>query len=708
MATTSLGRLTLDLVAQIAGFEQGMDKAARITDKRSKEMVASAKKLGKEMGLALSAIGGVALAGFTKYVQNTIEAEKVQAQLAARIRDTGGAAQRSVEQLNAHADALQRATTFDDEAIGSVQAMLLTFKEIQGVNFDDATAAVLDLSTAMGTDAQSAALQLGKALNDPVKGLSALGRAGVQFSESQKKLIKDMVEAGDVAGAQRVILAELEGQMGTAAEAARNTLGGALQGLQNNFDNLLEGDTDGAGLKGTVDAINDLSDSLNDPSLKSGIDTLAGGFLRIGANAIEAAANFGGFLSGLNKVLANAGVVPGDDIKQLEARRKAIAERGADSVIGRLFPDAVKEELAKIDKEIAAFPFRNVVGSVSGAQTPRPRSGGGDEDGKKGRERKARELPDFAKDAADELRRMVDLEADARKAFDAMAASLSGPLQEAMYQYGQDQERLNELARAGAIDSESLAKAQADLRKEHEANVKAINAQLTPAQEYIEALKEENTYLLANEEGQLRMTAARYAGADATKAQIDEAYELLRVNEQLAESTRNWDELNSNISDGLFDIISGAESAGDAVENFLDRLNAQILSNITDDWAKSLTDFFKGFASGQSGGGSSGAGFWASILGAFGFGGQRASGGDVLPNRFYEVGEQDRPELLMARNGKQYLIPGNQGQIVPMGSSNRSVSVTQVFPGVVMADRRSDSQRAAEAGRKIRMAARNG
>ena len=70
--------------------------------------------------------------------------------------------------------------------------------------------AVLNFSVALGTDAESAAIQMGKALNDPILGISALGRAGVQFTESQKEMIATLVESGDVVGAQSIILAEFD------------------------------------------------------------------------------------------------------------------------------------------------------------------------------------------------------------------------------------------------------------------------------------------------------------------------------------------------------------------------------------------------------------------------------------------------------------------------------------------------------------------
>jgi hypothetical protein len=61
----------------------------------------------------------------------------------------------------------------------------------------------------MGTDMKGAAIQVGKALQDPVHGISALRRVGVNFNESQVETIKKLVETGQAAKAQGLILAEL-------------------------------------------------------------------------------------------------------------------------------------------------------------------------------------------------------------------------------------------------------------------------------------------------------------------------------------------------------------------------------------------------------------------------------------------------------------------------------------------------------------------
>jgi|GEM_PF-1576798 len=232
---------TLVLGADTRGLGKGrrdMDDFASGAERTETRTSAAMKRIGAAAG-ALAAGLATALS-FQKFISATVVTEKAQAQLASALRSTGGAAGKSIIQLNAHAVALQKVTNFGDEATNAMQGLLLTFTNIKGTQFDQATEAVLDLATAMGTDLNSAALQVGKALNDPVLGMTALARSGIQFTEAQKDAVKAMVETNNIVGAQTIILKELERQFGGSAEAARATLGGALAALGNAWGDLFE------------------------------------------------------------------------------------------------------------------------------------------------------------------------------------------------------------------------------------------------------------------------------------------------------------------------------------------------------------------------------------------------------------------------------------------------------------------------------------
>ena len=196
---------------------------------------------------AINAVGsGLSMLG--DFVGDSIkeaqEFQSVFAQTQAVIESTGMAAGFTADEMAGLASDLSAASgmsLFSDDAILGATNVLATFKEIKGTTFEDATQAILDVSQAMGTDLQSATIQVGKALNDPIGGISALSRVGIQFTDDQKAMIEGMVEAGDVAGAQAVILGELNSQFGGSAAAAVNTYAGQMKVLEEQFNDVKQG-----------------------------------------------------------------------------------------------------------------------------------------------------------------------------------------------------------------------------------------------------------------------------------------------------------------------------------------------------------------------------------------------------------------------------------------------------------------------------------
>lgn len=197
----------------------------------------------KEIGIgALRGIGELALdvgknalSGtfdfFKSAVQGSAEYQSALAQTKAVIASTGGAAGMTVSEMETLArnlSAVSGQSLFTDDQILSAQNVLATFTDIEGAQFGGATQAITNLSQAMGQDLKSSAVQIGKALNDPVQGITALQRVGVSFTEDQKKVVESLMETGDVAGAQQLILDELERQFGGSAAAAAQTFSGQM------------------------------------------------------------------------------------------------------------------------------------------------------------------------------------------------------------------------------------------------------------------------------------------------------------------------------------------------------------------------------------------------------------------------------------------------------------------------------------------------
>ena len=185
---------------------------------------------GNAMVTGLNMIKGA----ITGAIQDAQDYEVLLNKTAAVIKSTGNIAGISVASLKENASALEKISAVDENLILNGQNVIATFTNIRNVAgagndiFNQTTQAALDLSVALGQDMQSSAIQLGKALNDPIKGVSALQRVGVSFDASQKEMIKTMVEAGDTMGAQKIILAEMNKEFGGAAAAAGDTFAGAV------------------------------------------------------------------------------------------------------------------------------------------------------------------------------------------------------------------------------------------------------------------------------------------------------------------------------------------------------------------------------------------------------------------------------------------------------------------------------------------------
>lgn len=176
----------------------------------------------------------------SQFVTSAVESENAVAKLESVLKATGGAAGLTSQELQNMANELQKTTTFSDEAILSAESMLLTFRNIGEDTFPRATQAMLDMSQMFG-GLESSSVQLGKALNDPVAGISALQRVGITFSDTQKDMIKNFVEMGDIGSAQAIILKEIEQQVGGLSQAMGQTFAGQVEILKNKFDTLKEG-----------------------------------------------------------------------------------------------------------------------------------------------------------------------------------------------------------------------------------------------------------------------------------------------------------------------------------------------------------------------------------------------------------------------------------------------------------------------------------
>jgi phage-related protein len=269
------------------------------------------KKLaGVAAGIA-AAFSVRAIANFAKESVLAAEAaQTAQNRLEAVAKATGvfGAeTQKVTDRLGEFAKAQELRIGVDDKVIKGVQAQLLSFKQLSttadeaGGTFDRVTKAAFDMAAAGFGSAESNAIALGKAFEDPVKGLTALRRNGTTFTEEQQELIKSLVATGDVAGAQSIILGELESQYGGVAEATADA--SVKMGLA--LDNIKE--TAGAAL---LPVFADLVEGMM-PVLEIVGEELAAAFESLGPVLTEIVAQLPSLLKAFTPLIPVLGTIAG-------------------------------------------------------------------------------------------------------------------------------------------------------------------------------------------------------------------------------------------------------------------------------------------------------------------------------------------------------------------------------------------------------------
>lgn len=241
-------------------------RALRDTEKQTGRLSNTTRQLTRRV--AAVAAGYLSFQGVSRTLrtitENTLEQERVWRQLEAGIAATGGAAGRSLGQLQAMSAELQSTTTFANEQVEQVQAQMLAFRNISENVFDRTLRLVLDFAQTTGRDATQGVRTLALAINDPLQGMGRLSQAGISLNKELQETVRELVETGELTKAQNLLLDELTASFGGAAAAARDTFGGALQAIRNDFDDLLKFTGDMPELAAEIEAI---SERLRDPEL---------------------------------------------------------------------------------------------------------------------------------------------------------------------------------------------------------------------------------------------------------------------------------------------------------------------------------------------------------------------------------------------------------------------------------------------------------
>ena len=230
-----------NIMEQLTKMQSSIDSMGTKAATESQKVTHSFQEMGSKVKGVMSELKGVIVGslavggiwGGVEFIKSSIEAydklEKSVMKVNTVIKSTKGAAGFSAEEIEKQAKDLSKSIVNGRSEIMDAQGMLLSFTGIKGGIFSEATAAVSDFATFYKMDMTSAALDIGKALNDPEKGMTKLQRQGVTFTEQQKEQIKNYEKQGQLAKAQEVILKELNTEFGGQAKAFAMTDEGKLQ-----------------------------------------------------------------------------------------------------------------------------------------------------------------------------------------------------------------------------------------------------------------------------------------------------------------------------------------------------------------------------------------------------------------------------------------------------------------------------------------------
>jgi len=189
-------------------------------------------------GAVVAIATSAALLG-SKAINDYRKLEESEIKLKSIFSNRGVETQKAAQKVFDFANSMQEITTFSRGTIIEASALIAGVTGFTDSKLTNATKIAIDLAATMGEDLSSAAIKVGRALNDPAQGMQALARSGVVFTENQKKYIEVLVASGRIDEARSILKEDLEGRFGGVAEQmAQGT--GAFTILTNELKSLSE------------------------------------------------------------------------------------------------------------------------------------------------------------------------------------------------------------------------------------------------------------------------------------------------------------------------------------------------------------------------------------------------------------------------------------------------------------------------------------
>lgn len=698
MATRSLGSLTIDLIAKTGMFEAGMDRAARLADRRSRDISKSISNglkgaLGSVAAFTTGLVGGLlsaqaAFEGFMNAINNADRLDELSSRLGI-----------STEQLSAWGYAAKLSGSDLESLTGSIQKFSKT--------------------VASAADANSRQAELFASL-----GISVKDAAGnLRDVEDLLPEVADRFKALDNETTETALAMELFGRSGAELLEFLNRGSDGLNKLgqeARDLGGIIDGETAKAAaeFKDQVDQLRVATNALFTQiarELLPDLKALTAQLIQLGKDTDGVASKvrglvdllkFGFEISGLNALL--------EVVSRLRSGFAATAEaaRGlANLDFGRVrnaFNQGQSSFFGSNQQPTAPGRARNARGGSNRPET------GGNFSGLQNSVNAFLSNADAEKATRSRKTGLSEEQREAerlKQSYDSLVASMT----EQVALFGQTTEAAKirydlengELAKLNPLQKENLLNLaeQIDTQKRLKELQDAADDRLEKETEAYERNREANAELIADMQFELdllgmtndernKAIALRYLSADATDEERKAVLDLADAQVKAAESAEMWDGIQRSLADNLFDAITGAESLTDAVRNFFEEVANMLLRQTLEKLSQQITDAFQASAnSGQSGQG------WGAALSSFfstAFGGARANGGPVQAGVPYLVGERG-PELFVAPK---------TGTIIP--NNKMGMGLTQVNNFMVQGriDRRTEDQLASDVGRKSSTALR--
>ena len=686
-------KISIALAALTGSFETDMNRASKTAQKRMKEIEKTAKEVGRAVGIALTAAATAIAAGtklaidrmdeITKSAQKvgiTTESFSKLAYAAGLAGVETGALETSLAKLARSQDDAARGTK---ETLDLFRALGVEFQNADGMlrNTDEVLADLADRFQAMPDGAQKTAAAMG-----------LLGRSGAQLipllnggSAGLAEMGDELERLGGVVTPEAGRQAEQFNDNLTRLKVATDALFQAvaadlLPDLVRLTEAFVDGAKEGEGYAGVAEDISAAISTVAETAYRAykNLELLINGVTELAARGTQAAAAnpFSGL--GLADRLFFGGAISREAgiLAESSAFRAAEAAAAADEGLGLgrgTYTDPVKEAQEEAKRSAA----REAEAKARAAALEIER---GAQERAAAARLAAAEAARAQAEAERELKRIQDAGVAAAEALtqtiQQRAADLAGPAAQAARAYADEMLRLTveeqKLRDAklltGQVERE-LAIAREQAFEQYQRQLDEIEEQRSgPVKQLLADLQFEAELLGMTNVEREKAIALRWANVDAASAEGQAIAKAIEEIEAAQEQIEGQDFFRREVQGVFSDVLSGAKSAKDAINDLFDTLVARALDVL----ARNLTEQLFG-AFGTTNGGAAGGGFGA-FLGAL-FGGARAGGGDVLPGRAYLVGEEG-PELVMPQSAGT-VIPARQTAAMLGGSRGGDTYIIQ-------------------------------